>query len=126
MPIQINSIRSVDHFLAQKVQLADTDAAMMSTSAREPMLSPKDPTTKREEGDDAKCDRSIVERLAGYWIDRGETKDDSDENNPETCDCGDGLGSGTQMEGTAFEVSRPDDGHGYGDAIREIQTYCGD
>ncbi len=126
MPVRVHSISSVNHLLAQKIQLPDTDPAVMPTPSCKPMPCPQKPRSKREYPHHAQRNGSIVEGLTRDRILRGKTKDDGDEADPEASDSSDGFGEGTEVEGPAFEVSRPDEAHGDGDAVGDVEAAGGD
>lgn len=49
------------HLLAEEIQLADADSAVIATAAREPVLGPEEPGAEGEDGDDAEGDGGVVE-----------------------------------------------------------------
>lgn len=111
MTVRVHSIRSIHHFLAQEIQLPDTNPAMMATSTREPMLGPEKPRPEREDADNTQRNRRVVEGLAGDGILRGKTKDDGNEQDPKANDGRDRFGARPKVERPTLEVPRPDEGH---------------
>ena len=60
------------------------------------------------------------------WVFCRQAKYDGNEGDPQTCDDGEGFGCGTEIEGSALEVSGINEAHGDGNTIRKIETDRGD
>ena len=126
MTTAVHGIRSIDHFLAQKVQLPNANPAMMPTPPREPTSSPQEPRAKGKGAHDRQRDGRIIERLRRGRVHRRQAKHDGDERDPETSDDGERFGRGAEVERSAFEVAGIDEAHGDGDAVGDVEADRGD
>lgn len=122
MAVAIDCIGSIHHFLAQKVQLPNTNPAVMPAPPRKPVPGPQKPRAERESAHDCQCHRRVIERLGCNRVHRRQAKDDRDEGDPETSDDGERFGRGAEVEGAAFEVAGVDDAHGDGDAVGDVEA----
>lgn len=125
MAVRVDRVGSIDHLLAQEIQLPNADSAVVTTTAREPMSSPQEPRPEGEKTHDAERDGSVVEGGATDGVLGRQAEDDGDEDDPADGDDGDRDGEGLEGEGSTLEVARKDEGHGYGDAVGDIETNGG-
>lgn len=82
MTIKACAIGSIHHLLTEEIELADADAAVISTATREPMACPKEPGAEGAEANDSQSDWRIIERLPCHWIQGRQAKYCRDKANP--------------------------------------------
>ena len=126
MAIAVHGVGAIDHFLAQEIQLADANPAMMPTPAREPASSPQKPRAEREDGHDGQSDGGVIQRLGSDGVFRRQAEDHGDERDPEASHDGEGFRRAAEAEGSAFEVAFVDEAHGDGDTVGKVEADGGD